>query len=257
LLLVLPSLVFQLEPAGLAGSFVAAGGFTCFRPPLFITALNSNLKARQVQAPMHNTQQNNFGIDATTCPITYGRGHDSELRGDAGASSPATTFPKGWQRERIQRLARICRCLDRGRAHGKPVSRMLTKHAWRWKRRFYKADPERPIRFGFTTLRRLYYAWKSGGRTPNTLVLHYWRGQRKASMVQVIELSKLCLAAETRSFRMAYRKLARPGATEDAYRHATPARLRVALAALLAHRRHEQILKRVAEQILEEVVECS
>jgi hypothetical protein len=72
-------------------------------------------------------------------------------------------------------------------------------------------------------------------------------------MGQVIELSRFCLAPEIKSFSAAYRKLATPGATESAYRYATPARLRAAVAALLAHRRHEQVLKRVARQILAEV----
>jgi hypothetical protein len=134
---------------------------------------------------------------------------------------------------------------------------MLVKHAWRWRARHYKCDPERRIHFGYGTLARLYRTWRSGGgRTPATLALHYWCGNRKVSMGQVIALSKLCLAAETRSFSAAYRKLTAPGATESAYRYATPARLRAALAALLAHRRHEQVLKSAAERLLEEIGQC-
>jgi hypothetical protein len=128
---------------------------------------------------------------------------------------------------------------------------MIVLHAWRWRGRCYKCDPKRAIRFRYSTLLRLYYDWCNGGRTPETLALHYWRGNRKASIGQVVKLLELCLAPETRSFSAAYRKLIAPGATESAYRHATPAPLRAALAALLAHRRHEQVLERAARQLLE------
>ena len=150
-------------------------------------------------------------------------------------------------------MTRIFRCIVIGLARGKRLNKMLVKHAWRWRARHYKTDPSRAIHFRKSTLLRLYYAWRDGGKTPDALALHYWRGNRKASMGQVIELSRFCLAPEIKSFSAAYRKLATPGATESAYRYATPARLRAAVAALLAHRRHEQVLKRVARQILAEV----
>ena len=173
----------------------------------------------------------------------------------ARVESPLTRaiISSNWQRERVQRLTRIFRCLDRGLAHGKRLNKMLVKHAWRWRGRHYKSSPEQAIHFRKCTLLRLYYTWRDGGRKPEVLALRYWRGNRKASMGQVIELSKFCLSPETKSFRAAYRELATPGATESAYRHATPARLRAAVAALLAHRRHEQVLERAARKLLEEV----
>jgi hypothetical protein len=172
-------------------------------------------------------------------------------------------FPKGWQRdhvrravseawqrERVQRLARICRCLERGQAAGKSLRRMVRFHAWRWRGRHYKCDPARAILFKASTILRIYRMWRNGGRKPAALALHYWRGNRKASIGQVVKLSKLCLAPEIRAFSAAYRKLEAPGATESAYRYATPARLRAALAALLAHRRRGQSLDRAARQLL-------
>jgi hypothetical protein len=81
--------------------------------------------------------------------------------------------------------------------------------------------------------------------------LLYWSANRKASIGQVVKLSKLCLVPESRSFSAAYRRLKAPGATESAYRYATPVRLRAALAALLAHRRRGQALERAARRILE------
>ena len=163
----------------------------------------------------------------------------------------ATSSPRNWQRERVQRLARICRCLDRGQAAGKRLGKMLTRFNWVWRKRYYKCEPARRIRF--RGLKGIYYQWKNGGRTPAALALHYWRGNRKAPMGQVIELANFCLAPGTKSFSAAYRKLATPGATESAYRYATPARLRVALAELLAHRRHDQVLERAARKLLGEV----
>jgi hypothetical protein len=67
----------------------------------------------------------------------------------------------------------------------------------------------------------------------------------------VMTLSKLCLVPESRSFSAAYRKLKTPGATESAFRVATPAPLRAALAGMLAHRRRGQALERAARRILE------
>ena len=176
--------------------------------------------------------------------------------GRAGGSIPPPAqliSTGGWQRERIQRATRICRCIERGQAGGKrTVHKMLVSFAWVWKDRCYSCEPSRRIRFGYGTLRRLYYSWKNGGSTPDALALHYWRGNRKASMGQVLELANLCLLPETKSFSAAYRKLATPGATHWAFRVATPARLRAALAALLAHRRREQVLERVARNLLKE-----
>ena len=95
--------------------------------------------------------------------------------------------------------------------------------------------------------------WQNGGRTPAALALHYWRGKRKATMAQVTELAELCVTPDAMSFSQAFRALKVPGATESAYRYATPKRLRVALAALLAHRRQGQVLERLARQRLQEV----
>ena len=177
-------------------------------------------------------------------------------RSAAGVPPAASLFPKGWQRERMQRAARICRCIERGHTDGKrTIHKMLVRFAWVWKDRHYTCDPSRRIRFSYPTLRHFYYSWKNAGGTPTALALHYSRGNCRASKCQVIELSKLCLAPETKSFRAAYRRLATPGATESAYRHATPARLRAALAKLLAHRRHEQVLEQTARQLLEGLAE--
>jgi hypothetical protein len=128
---------------------------------------------------------------------------------------------------------------------------MVRLHAWRWRCRKYKTNPARPIRFKGSTILRIYRMWRKGGRTPDALALHYWRGNRKATMGQVVELSKLCLAPGTSSFSAAYRKLELPGATECAFRYAMPARLKGAVAKLLAHRRQGQALECAARKVLE------
>jgi hypothetical protein len=173
---------------------------------------------------------------------------------DAGLelpTSPATSSPRNWKRERIQRATRIFRCLERGRARGKSLAGMLVKHAWRWRGRHFKADPARRIHFRKSTLLRLYYQWVKGGRKPEALALHYRCGNQKITTSQVVELTRLCLPSETRSFSAAYRKLAAPGATASAFRYATPPPLRRAVAKLLAHRRHEQVLLRNVRRFLE------
>ena len=57
-------------------------------------------------------------------------------------ASRANFSPLDWQRERVRRLARICRCLDQGLANGKRLHEMLVWFAWTWKARTYqKCDP--------------------------------------------------------------------------------------------------------------------
>ena len=203
---------------------------------------------------MRELKQLNFGINRDQCGASSAQCQDSERRG-MREPPPVVTFQKGWQIERVQRLTRIFRCVDRGLARGKRMHKMLVNHAWRWRDRHYKTDPARRIHFRYSTLVRLYYTWRAGGKTPAALALRYRRANWKATRGQVVELSKLCLAPETVSFSAAYRRLKAPGVTESAYRYATPTRLRAALAALLAHRRHEQVLERAARRLLKELAE--
>jgi hypothetical protein len=165
---------------------------------------------------------------------------------------PAQHFTAShWKRERVQRLCRIFHCIERGQSRGKTIRKMLVGHAWRWKGRHYKSSPERPIRFTRGTLLRLFYQWQNGGKTPESLTLRYRCGNQKASSGRVVELMRLCLVPGTMSFSVAYRRLQEPGATESAYRYATPSPLRAAVAELLAHRRHEQVLQRKVKRYLE------
>ena len=203
---------------------------------------------------MGETEKNNLQA-ATRGSKTTERASSCSPAACRAGESPLTraTISSNWQRERVQRLVRIFHCIVLGSARGKRLHKMLVNHAWRWRGRCYKSDPARAIHFRYGTLLRLYYVWRNGGKTPDALALGYWRGNRRASICQVMEVARLCLAHEAPSFSAAYRALKAPGATEGAYRHAMPARLQAALAALLAHRRHEQVLERSARRLLAEV----
>ena len=156
-----------------------------------------------------------------------------------------------WQRERARRLARIFRCLDRGRQQGKPLRKMLIKHAWRWKNRRYTSDPARAIRFTRSTLLRLYYQWKRGGCTLAAVALRYGNANRKLPASQVLAMARLCIAPGVRSFTAAWRQVQNPLATHDAFRHAMPARIGKQLAALCAARRRVEYLERQAQRAID------
>lgn len=158
---------------------------------------------------------------------------------------------KGWQHEREQRLARICRCIDRGRGQGKAIHKMLIKHAWRWKARTYKADTGRRIRFGYGTLRRCYYRWMRDGRTAAAVALRYGSANRKLPADQVLELARLCATPGVASFAAAWRQLRKPTATRSAFSHAMPPRVRKELAALCAARRRVEYLERRSHRAID------
>ena len=166
----------------------------------------------------------------------------------SGAGASACT---AWQRERLQRLVRICRCLDRGRANGKRLRKMLTRFAWIWKGRHYKCDPARPIRLTRSTLLRIYRQWKRGGRTPAAIALRYWITSRKLPASQVLAMARRCVAPNARSFAAAWRQAENPLATYGAFWHAMPPRLRKQLAALCAARRRVEYLERQAQRTVD------
>ena len=178
-------------------------------------------------------------------------------KGGCGHQPDAPDVPSGaiisrssWQRERAQRLARIFRCLDRGRQEGRPLRKMLIKHAWRWKDRCYKCDPARAIRFGRSTLLRLYYQWKRGGCTLASIALRYANANRKLPANQVLAVARLCAAPGVPSFAAAWRQVQNPLATYHAFRHAMPARVRNELASLCVARRRVEYLERRSQRAI-------
>jgi hypothetical protein len=141
-----------------------------------------------------------------------------------------------WQAERIRRLWRICRCLDRGRANGKRLHKILVGFAWRWKRRHYKNDPSRQIQFGYGTLKRLYLRWKASGGNPAALALNY-RAPVKVRQGLAVEFARVCVNSDVRSFTEAHGRLPRPVATWFAYRLSLPPIMLRQVVALFAARR--------------------
>ena len=131
-----------------------------------------------------------------------------------------------WQRERVQRLARISRCLDRGRAKGKRLHEMLVWFAWKWKGRRYISEPGRRIQFSCGTLNRLYLRWRvSGGKT--AALANRYRPPVKLRKSHVLDFARSCINTPSRSFAEAYGRLPRPRATVFAYRlHLGPKLLR-------------------------------
>lgn len=162
-----------------------------------------------------------------------------QARGDFLPISPRAHFPpRGWQRERVQRLARIFRCVDRGQAAGKRLHEMQVWFAWRWKGRHFKSDPARRIRFGRGTLEHLYRRWKASGGNPAALALNY-RAPVKLRPGLAVEFARACLSSDVRSFTEAHGRLPRPVATWFAYRLSLPPMLRQRVVGLFAARRLE------------------
>jgi hypothetical protein len=96
---------------------------------------------------------------------------------------------------------------------------MLVIHAWRWRGRHYKSDPGRPIRFAYSTLLRVYYAWRRGGHTPAAIALRYRPGKRRLGLGQEREIVRACLNPQVTSFSGAYGRLPAPGVSESEYRY--------------------------------------
>jgi len=150
---------------------------------------------------------------------------------------------KHW--ERRQRLARICRCVDRGLASGKPLGRMLRIHSWRWRNRYYTSAPARRIRFSRETLDRQYRAWRNSGGNPAALETRY-RAPVKLRKGHAGQFAAICINSEARSFAEAYGRLPRPRATVYAYRIALGAMLLPRVVKLFAARRLVDVRTRKA-----------
>lgn len=141
-----------------------------------------------------------------------------------------------WQRERIQRLARICRALDKGRAAGKRLRGMFRFHVWRWKARCYTSAPLRRVQFSYATLNRAYYRWRASGGNPQALA-HRWRPPVKLRKGQVLDFARACINSDVRSLFEAYGRLPRPRATVFAYRIRLKPKLLLRIVRLFAARR--------------------
>jgi hypothetical protein len=170
-------------------------------------------------------------------------------RGEVAPASRAIHFSAtDWIRERAARLSRICVCLDKGRAEGKTIRRMLRLHVWRWKGRHYISAPGRPIRFSCITLSRAYRHWRANGRNPDSLVIRY-RPPIKLRKSHALRFAGVCINSDVRSMAEAYARLPRPRATVFAYRLAFRPKLLRRIVRLFAARRLVDCRARAARAV--------
>ena len=157
----------------------------------------------------------------------------------AAGGTPAGNFlsRSPWQRERLSILVRIMRRLDRAVAKGQPIGTLLDSQARHWRRRRYRTDPRRPLRFSASTLRRHWDAWHAGHRRPAALALLYRTPTQRIGPPQLRAMLRNCLRPGILSLRTAYRALARPQVTYDAYWHSIPVEIRRHIRALHIARR--------------------
>ena len=171
-------------------------------------------------------------------------------RGEVAPASRAIHFSAtGWQRERALRLNRICVCLDKGRAEGKTIRRMLRLSARRWKGRHYTSAPALPIRFSCITLDRVYRHWRANGRNPDSLVIRY-RPPIKLRKSHALIFAGVCINSDARSFAEAYGRLPRPRATVFAYSLAFRPKLLRRIVRLFAARRLVDCRARAARAVV-------
>jgi hypothetical protein len=140
-------------------------------------------------------------------------------------------------------------------AGGQSLHKAVRWFAWYWRNRFYKSDPSRPIRLSAQTIIRLFYRWKSEGRTPGAVALRYRSSLQKLAPGDVIELARRCLAPGARSFSGTWRELPNPRASSSAFSYATQPALRERLAALFAARRALKREERAAGEAVEKFAE--
>ena len=175
--------------------------------------------------------------------------------GDFVPISPGVHFSSAaWQQERVQRLARICRALEKGRAAGKRLRRMFRLHVWRWKGRHYTSAPDRPVQFSYASLQRAYYRWRASGGNPQALA-HRWRSPVKLRKGHVLDFARVCINSGVRSFPEAFGRLPKPRATVFAYRLELKPQLLGRIVGLFAARRLVESRARRARAILNAVAQ--
>jgi hypothetical protein len=78
-----------------------------------------------------------------------------------------------WQRERAHRLHRKFTRVEQAMQRGQSLDKALYQFHWFWRGQRYRSDHTKRVRFSMAGLRRLFYHWKSNGRTPDALRLNY------------------------------------------------------------------------------------
>ncbi|NOS68659.1 MAG: hypothetical protein HOP33_01845 [Verrucomicrobia bacterium] len=78
-----------------------------------------------------------------------------------------------WNRERATRLHRQFIRVEQARKKGKSVTESFRPFAFYWRGEFFRRDSSKRVRFSISTLRRCFYTWLTGGRTPEAIALRY------------------------------------------------------------------------------------
>lgn len=84
-------------------------------------------------------------------------------------------------RERDERIHKILLKVEKRVAHGEGFTVTLEAESAASQGQFYRCDRSRPFRISFGSLRRLWYQWLAGGRTPEALTMGYVPGKLSVS----------------------------------------------------------------------------
>ncbi len=83
-------------------------------------------------------------------------------------------FDFSWQNERAWRLHKAFARVEARILQGEKLAHVLPRLARRWSRpRAYRSEPSRKLQYSHGSIVRLFYQWRTGGRTPGALVLRY------------------------------------------------------------------------------------
>jgi hypothetical protein len=80
-----------------------------------------------------------------------------------------------WQRERLHRMHRVLLGIEDRLSLGQTLDKAVRYFVKVNRNRYFHSDPARRIRFSNQTILRLLYIWRAGGKTPESLELHYGR----------------------------------------------------------------------------------
>ncbi len=170
----------------------------------------------------------------------------------AGAVSdpaPAALFRSAWELERARRAHLICLCIERRQANGKSLKEAIYWPSYAWRSQFFRCDSSRPIRLSRSTLIRLYYQWRRGGKCLAALSLGYPPRLRlpAATLTKIVER---VLASKAKDLRAAWRDTPDCPAGYSALLSALGLEARKAIKALILARRRAAYLERVAGKAL-------
>ena len=147
----------------------------------------------------------------------------------------ARSFCTAFQCERARKVQRICEGIQRWRARGESLAKAGRWYAGRYRDQHWKSRPNRRMGLSWQTIRRLWYRWNAGGRTPGAVAL--LQSARRLPAEGVLDLARICLAPDITSLRAAYARLVNPAGGIDGLRGRLPVKTREAIIALLAARR--------------------